>query len=344
MNPRLVALVAVGLLGGLVLAEIGARAWFTEGIPLQITWGTPDDDVEKRAHNSVQTVYGPFSYDRNGFRGSSRSPNYDRFVLFIGDSFTEGFGVGDEDTFARAAERSLRRDGFMVRSLNAGHRGFGTAQELKILRRVLKRMHVDGIVVQSFPMNDFSDNLAYGGFGIENDQLVEYETPKPVWPARLASAIGRSWLQNLYVVRLAANAMFAGNGPAPYDSADSFDLETALLGEIVSTAREQDVPIVVLVVPTKLVQQRQGNNAPTSTVEAGELRRFEHVRALMQAQGVPYVDAGEIIPDLEGDAAKADGAHFSREGNARIGEAIAQKLGPLLRASPATGQATGPGS
>ena len=90
----------------------------------------PDDAVESRAHQDFRDATGTYTYDDDGFRAGSGLP-YERSILFIGDSFTEGRGVSDDQTFARAAERALRRDGVMARSLNAGHRDFGPAQELK---------------------------------------------------------------------------------------------------------------------------------------------------------------------------------------------------------------------
>ena len=56
----------------------------------------------------------------------------------------------------------------------------------------------------------------------------------------------------------------------------------------------------------------------------------------MKEIGVPWIDAGAVITDLEADAAKGDGGHFSRDGNTLIGEAIAQRLEPLLQAARAT--------
>jgi hypothetical protein len=294
MKGWLMLLGAGGLIVGVVFAEIGARLFFRDGVPFLVQSGSPDDQLERRPRGSVQrTVYGTFTYDDDGFRIGSGLP-YDYSVLFIGDSFTEGFGVGDDDTFARATERALRRDGLAVRSLNAGNRGFGAAQELKVLRRVLAHMRIDAIVMQSFPMNDFSDNLAHGGFGIENDRLVEYETPVPPWSVRLGAAIGESWLQELYVVRLAANATLNTGSPAPFDSSDSFALERALLNEIVSTAQSHDVAIVALLVPTTLTQNNADENA-LPPLHAAEVRRFTSVRTWVQAAKVPYVDAGQVI-------------------------------------------------
>ncbi len=316
-----------GIVVSLALAELGARVVLRDGVMLQAPWGMPDDAVDKRASQTVTTNGATLTYDEYGFRTGSGLP-YDRSVLFIGDSFTEGFGVGDDETFARAAERSLRRDGIRARSLNAGERGFGAAQELKVLRRVLAREPVDAVVVQSFPMNDPSDNIAFGGFGITDGRLVEFDPPHTPARARLAGAVARSRLSDLYIVRLVNNAMIPGEPAAPWDSDTSLDLERALLRETVATVGSR--PIVLLVVPTKLVQQVQhGRQAPTGQV--GEIRRFDDVFAFVKELGVPWIDAGDVIADLEADAAKGDGGHFSRDGNALVGEAIANRLLPLLR-------------
>jgi lysophospholipase L1-like esterase len=325
-------LVGGGVVCGLIVVEIALRLTLRDRVVFQPQCGTPDDSVEQRAHKRWTAEGGTFSYDDYGFRTGSGLP-YDRSILFIGDSFTEGFGVGDDETFARATERTLRRDGIMARSLNAGHHGFGAAQELKVLRRMLARFPVDAVVVQSFPMNDLSDNLAFGGFGVDADRLVEYDPPHAPLRARLSGAVAGSWLQNLYVVRLANNAMLRGDPAAPFESPTSFELERALLRAIVAMSGKR--PVVVLVVPTKLVQQVQHGIQPSSN-QLGELRRFQQVSALMKEIGVPWIDAGEVITDLEADAAKGDGGHFSRDGNALIGEAIAQRLVPLLRAARAT--------
>jgi len=325
-----VTLACASVVFALVLVEISLRLFFP-GIGFQVQWGMPDDAVESRAHQDFQDATGTYSYDDDGFRAGSGLP-YERSVLFIGDSFTEGRGVSDGQTFARATERALRRDGVMARSLNAGHRGFGAAQELKVMKRMLGRFPIDAVVVQSFPMNDFSDNIAYGGFGVQHGALVEFDPPRAPLRARVVGAIAGSPVQKFYVVRVAANAMNAGHGAVPYDSTDAFALERALLAEIIATVRARRIPIVMLLVPTPLVQDvRRGLGSEGSPAQRSEVQRFESVRTFVAGLDVPWIDAGDLIPDLAADAARVDGAHFSQEGNAAVGEAIAHQLEPLLR-------------
>ncbi len=303
-----------------------------QGIPLAVQWGVSDRVAEEeRAGTRSQEAFGSLTFDEHGFRVGTGLP-YTKTVLFLGDSFTEGMGVGDDDTFARATEMELRRAGVAVRSFNAGSRGFGPAQELKVLRRLLDRVAVDALVLQSFPMNDLSDNLAYGGFAYEGGQLIEHATPIAPLRARLVLALNEApWLR-LHTIVTIANAVAARSGPAPYDSPTALPLEKALLAEIVRLAKQHELILVALLVPTAAVQQAPLRPQPLPRFEALEVARFQGVAAAFDELGVPVVNAGDIITDLAADARESDGSHFSKVGNARIGAAIAEQLRPRLLA------------
>src|SRR5262249_20298303 len=83
----------------------------------------------------------PVSINRLGMRGPELEANREggpgsargRRILGIGDSFTFGPGVRDEDTFLRRLESSLARGGGKVEVLNAGIEGFSTADEVAYL-------------------------------------------------------------------------------------------------------------------------------------------------------------------------------------------------------------------
>lgn len=327
----LLLLVCIGFVCGVGVAEVALRWRYPQGIPLAVQWGIADTAVEERAGIRADEPYGTMTYDENGFRIGTGLP-YTHTVLFVGDSFTEGYGVGDEDTFARAAEVELRRAGIAVRSLNAGHRGFGTVQELNVLRRTLARFPVDAVVLQAFPMNDLSDNLAHGGFAYAGGKLIEYSSPEPPLRARLAEAISKSRWRQLYAVVAMANAIAERNGPAPFDSPTAFELERELLAEIARLAEKNGAALVVLLVPTPLVQERYPRPSHMNSFQAAEVTRFERVQAMARELNLTSINAGEVVEDLAADAMKADGSHFSKEGNAQIGAAVAARLKPLLMA------------
>jgi hypothetical protein len=72
-----------------------------------------------------------------------------RRVLFLGDSFTYGLGVNDDQTFAVRVEKDLRADRLSVEVMNAGAFGKGTDYALKCFRTVGRKFH-PGLIVLGF--------------------------------------------------------------------------------------------------------------------------------------------------------------------------------------------------
>jgi lysophospholipase L1-like esterase len=68
-------------------------------------------------------------------------------VLVLGDSFSFGNGVADDDTYAEVLERELRARGLPARVLNAGVQGYDVHQEADWLRERGLALQPDAIVV-----------------------------------------------------------------------------------------------------------------------------------------------------------------------------------------------------
>jgi len=78
-------------------------------------------------------------------------------VLFLGDSFTYGLGVDDDQTFAVQMEKDLRAGLWSVEVMNAGCPGKGTDYALKCFQTVGRKFHPD-LTALGFLGNDFQDN------------------------------------------------------------------------------------------------------------------------------------------------------------------------------------------
>ena len=81
-------------------------------------------------------------------------------VLCLGDSFTWGWGVGNDETYPKVLERELPGS----EGINAGVCGWGTAQELLWLEREGLAYAPDAVVL-GFYLNDFADNASDSGGG-----------------------------------------------------------------------------------------------------------------------------------------------------------------------------------
>jgi hypothetical protein len=89
-------------------------------------------------------------------------------ILLIGDSFTFGQGVNDEDTFGALLEHDLNRAGKKYSVINAGVGGWGTLQSVAYARDHLSVFH-PSIVVYTFCGNDPSDDARFMKGVADND-------------------------------------------------------------------------------------------------------------------------------------------------------------------------------
>lgn len=139
-----------------------------------------------------------FYMNRQGFRNlvdySYPKPGNTLRILVLGDSFTVGYEVAQEETYSAVLERELREKGYSVEVINTGVSGFSNAEELVFLEQEGIRYHPD-IVVLGFYANDLDDNVRAGLFTLTNDQLVLQR--KDYAPA----AKIRDFLNSLFVYR-----------------------------------------------------------------------------------------------------------------------------------------------
>jgi hypothetical protein len=103
-----------------------------------------------------------FTYSNNslGWRGVREYRDYKQTkyrVLFLGDSFTYGLGVNDDQPFPALVEKILTADRLSVETMNAGCPGKGTDYEVKLFDTLGRKFHPD-ITVLCFFCNDFQDN------------------------------------------------------------------------------------------------------------------------------------------------------------------------------------------
>lgn len=120
-----------------------------------------DVDVEFRINERGLREDRDFAYEK--------PPGVKR-VVALGDSYTVGYEVEGQQTFAEVLERELEARGHRLQVLNAGVSGYSTAEELLYLERELLRYEPDVILV-SFFGNDLVDNVRTGLFGLQDGDL-----------------------------------------------------------------------------------------------------------------------------------------------------------------------------
>jgi lysophospholipase L1-like esterase len=135
-----------------------------------------------------------FSHNSMGFRGDREYLTKQAAVrvLFLGDSFTYGVGVNDDQTFPYLVGKILQAQNYSVETINAGNPGIGTDYELRLIQVSGEKLQAD-LVVLCFFWNDFYDNAEGEYFRLgENGELI------PQKPHSLATKKAR--IENLPVI------------------------------------------------------------------------------------------------------------------------------------------------
>jgi hypothetical protein len=131
--------VLCGFLVALAIAEAAVRFISPQEVgPVRFAYHPELGEIPVPGQRGVRNIPGVFTfgYSNNslGWRGSREyreEKTTDYRVLFLGDSFTYGIGVNDDQTFAAQVEQDLTRARLSVEVLNAGCPGKGTDYELK---------------------------------------------------------------------------------------------------------------------------------------------------------------------------------------------------------------------
>lgn len=124
-------------------------------------------------HQSYDGVW-HYQINSQGFRAnqdySYSKPANTLRVLSLGDSFTMGFEVQQQETFSEVLEKKLQAKGIPAQVINAGVSGFSTAEELVFLEQEGLKYHPD-VVVLGFFENDLLDNLRADLYRLKEGEL-----------------------------------------------------------------------------------------------------------------------------------------------------------------------------
>jgi hypothetical protein len=194
------------------------------------------------------------------------APAGTRRVLCLGDSFTNGFGVPADSTFAKLLEGALNRGAHPERweVINAGVAATGTAHQLAWYAMDGIRFGAE-IVVLTLSPNDFVDNITSGLWSFGPDStLVAHPAPRSGrlkalrWTRYLpgyATWFARSHFLNAVKLRFARyhHARLQRDSAHGADGAEytrrQLELTCALLRHLAAACKENGARLFVQIVP-----------------------------------------------------------------------------------------------
>lgn len=102
-------------------------------------------------------------------------------ILFLGDSFTQGYGVEEDKSFPRLVEKRLNEISSgkpKIEVINAGTPNHSPLLEYLYLKNEGIKFNLD-LVILEFDLTDFSNDLAYSREAIYDDQGIPLALPPP---------------------------------------------------------------------------------------------------------------------------------------------------------------------
>ena len=165
-------------IGGYKVVTFYAKTMFHEYDP-DIGWTQiPNYQATLESWDSKVKV----ASNSHGFRDREyaiQKPTGVKRVVVLGDSFTWGWGIEQQETFTEVAENTLSG----VEFLNLGHMGYGTAQEYLLLKKLGLKFSPDLTVVAFYP-NDIDNTSGREGirpkFVVSEGTLTLERKPNPL--------------------------------------------------------------------------------------------------------------------------------------------------------------------
>lgn len=275
--------------------------------------------------------------DSDGLRIMPGNPEPDASEIWLlGDSFTFGYGVNAEVSFAgRLAEQVSPR----LRLRNAAQPGYGPEQELLLLRHLLARgAKPVAVLLVLYAGNDVLDVLVRPQRSVVDGDLTDAK----VWRTQIK--------ENLHLYRLAARVYHRYGRGTPHFKHDLRDLMRpavwqsgmvaegaqrmqVLLGQISATCQQHDVALHVAVVPAAAAVDRRGGHLPEPDPELDYDLPVRRVVDMCRAVGLECLDLTAALAPLGSKNAylQFDG-HLSAEGHGSVAAALTQAF-PILRSA-----------
>jgi len=233
-------------------------------------------------------------------------------IAAVGDSFTFGQGVEEDEAYAAVVGQALRSAHVPAEVLNFGVPGHGTPQSVAMVRRKVVPTQPDLVLIGVFP-NDLTPEESYCVYG-QGDNVAAAWVLRNVYVGRLlyfmASPVFRPRVQ-------------PGMAETLGTPAERFQ---ASLRELAAMGREHDFLTAAVLLTDKQM-----------FIQSAYCQGCQPAHDLVDGTGVHVIDMGPVWRSLQEDMAgnfiQGDD-HFSVAGNRTVGESLAQALSswPELRA------------
>lgn len=292
-----------------------------------------------------------FTHNDEGFRDTYNTG--EKNVIVVGDSFTQGYNVGDNATFSYLLDRWVENTSFH----NYGMGGYGTDQELLVYKNISERKKHEAVVLAYYLGNDATDNLKQHPrrpeFKVENGSLELVRSPENVsrskrenrsagvirTPAldKVQHMLGKYTKTYPYLVPKLKKTYFAmeGSGYTPQAEEREKQLRRvkALVEEFAEEAEQNNSTLIIAVIPerTEIYPNEKHRRSYASGKPYWDAQRKTLSSVAEKTENVKLVDPKEELKERSSEVrvyGEKD-AHFSDEGYRILAKQIYRRMADL---------------
>jgi len=231
-------------------------------------------------HSPNKSVYlygAQITTDSNGFRVNENSHNISYFndkILFLGDSFTFGWGVQNDSTFSQLIGGWLAKDNKNISTINAGCGNYNTIMEVELFKTKGLQLNPK-IVVLVYYINDIEDTprrlSLFRHYVMTNFYLYGYLFDKY---ARLKSKYDKGFKNNYYISNYIDQDKKYGNVKA--------------ITELANICKRKNIRLLIVNIP----DLRKLDNYPYSFAT-------EHIKQTAKSLNIEFLDLYHSIKSYE---------------------------------------------
>lgn len=282
----------IALLIGICISELIVRSFIPiRNVGPSFTVYDPFYGKTLKKSFSTQRITPEFTMslttNSGGFRGPEIETTSSRPILFLGDSFTMGYGVNDGEEFPALIRKALSENenkSKIIPVINAGMGDNGNGRSVKFLRTEGKKYNPSLIVLQ-IHATDFKNNIHERLFKLDPaGELIELDVPSPGMKRMVQTFVESvPGLANLYLIGWLRQMSFSDNASRRNSGSDSSSVNQdqalleeqllfRLLEELLTISKEHEYKVLAVLadIPDKrLAMMRKffaGHNVATVTI------------------------------------------------------------------------------
>lgn len=289
--------------------------WLTHEKSAQLGWIFPADTTGTFKSSGRNT---PVTTNCLGLRGPAVSRDTTtRRVLFLGDSYTFGWGVADEDGYVRLLESSMKDDypELPLEFINGGLPGYSIYQQIKMLEFVRRHTGIHAVVATISLANDPIDERRIRRFAPDNLAEFTYDLRDPrSGTARLIAASRLLSLIDDRTTHMQFSLFNTGN--------ECRDLAEDSLRNLEAACREAGLPLVWVIVPR--AQEIRGGSFWKQSLNGATNRLRKHFLGLADELDVTAVDLKPVLEKVQTseETYLPRDSHWNEAGHRAVADAI----------------------